>query len=59
MEVSVEELTRFILLSLHSIITIIIKQYCKLLRSNINVYMLAIADQTAGPDGPTFFNETL
>ena len=58
-EVSVEELTRFILLSLYSIIIIIIKLYNKVLRSNIKVYMLAIAGQTAGPNGLTYVNETL
>ena len=57
-EVSVEELTRFILLSLYSIIIIIIKLYNKVLRSNIFVYMLAIAGQTAEPNGQTYVNET-
>ena len=60
MEVSVKELTRFILLSLYSIISIINNHlFNKALCLNIFVYMSAIAGQTVRPNGLTFFNETL
>ena len=55
MEVSVEELTRFILLPLYSIIIIIKNNlFNQALRSDIFVYMSAIAGQTAGPNGRHF-----